>query len=81
MRALACALLLAVLCSCSDEGRSRQPFFARVVCVVEEWIGREDYRRRDPATEICDEDGIRVPQLTPVPPEDPEPEGHEERDS
>ncbi len=65
---------MALLCGCSaEDGRRPQPFFARAVCVVEAWIGREDYRRRDPATNICDEDGVRIPELTPAEPPDPAP--------
>lgn len=66
------ALILALLLPLAGCGQPGAPLLARAVCAVERWLGQDDYRRRDPGSSFCDEEGLRFPEM-PSPAED-EPE-------
>ena len=66
------AVVLVLFSACrGPDGKPRQPFVARLVCQVERWLGQNDYRRREPGSQLCDADGVRIPEFTP-PARDPE---------
>ena len=69
------ALILALLLPLAACGQPGAPLLARAVCVVERWLGQDDYRRRDPGSSFCDHEGLRMPEV-PSPAED-EPEAPE----